>query len=401
MTELTKAQECNCGLATESSRSQNPNVVTGGIIKMSKRAALFAVLTAFAVGLIGSLAIRPAGSITSTAVPSETTNVTVRHSWRVPGVFQSTLPVLGDNPLYVFDIIRRASGGALDLQLSEPGEIVPAFSVTDAVRDGKVPAGYVWVGYDQGKIPASPLLGAVPFGMEPWEFSAWWFEAGGRELAEKLYLKHNMHPIYCGMTGPETAGWFRSRIETLDDVRGLKIRFAGLGGRVIERLGASVTMLPGGEIFQALEKGAIDATEFALPVVDQNLGFNRVAKFNYYPGWHQTFTSSHLVVNLQVWETLNEQDRALLEMGCTAGVIRNLSASEAKQGEVIAGFPDIGVSAETLPEPLLRELQTVTEQILEEEALKDADFAEILASQRAFRENYAHWKSRAYLPRNF
>jgi TRAP-type mannitol/chloroaromatic compound transport system substrate-binding protein len=210
-----------------------------------------------------------------------------------------------------------------------------------------------------------------------------------------------MHPIYCGMTGPETAGWFRKRIVTLDDIKGLKIRFAGLGGKVIERLGASVTMIPGGEIFQALEKGAIDASEFALPVVDQTLGFNRVAKFNYYPGWHQTFTASHLVVNLQAWRDLDAADQAMLEMGCTAGVTRNLSNSEASQGAVIAGFPAIGVSAESLPEALLRELEAVSQDVLEEEAAKDADFAEILASQRAFRETYAHWKSRAYLPRDF
>ena len=368
---------------------------------MSQRAALVAVITAFLVGIIGSLAVRPPGGAATTQTASADGTVATRINWRVPGVFQSTLPVLGDNPIYVFDIIRRSSGGAINLNLFEPGEIVPAFSVTDAVRDRKVEAGYVWVGYDQGKIPASPLLGAVPFGMEPWEYSAWWFEAGGHGLAETLYEKHNMMPLYCGMTGPETAGWFREQIVSLQDVQGLKIRFAGLGGKVIERLGASVTMLPGGEIFQALEKGAIDATEFALPVVDQQLGFNRVAKFNYYPGWHQTFTASHLMVNLDAWHELTPADQAMLEMGCTAGVIRNLSNSEASQGRVIAGFPDIGVSAESLPTPLLRELERISNEVLEEEAARDADFAEILASQRAFRADYAHWKKRAYLPRDF
>ena len=264
-----------------------------------------------------------------------------------------------------------------------------------------MPAGYTWLGYDQGKIPASALLGAVPFGMEPWEYSAWWYEDEGQQLAEALYAKHNLHPIYCGMTGPETAGWFRDRIESLSDVEGLKIRFAGLGGKVLERLGASVTMIPGGEIFQALEKGAIDASEYALPVVDQKLGFNRVAKFNYYPGWHQTFTASHMVINLEIWKTLAANDKAMLEAGCTAGVIRNLSASEAKQGAVIAGFPELGVSAESLPEPLLRELEAVAKEVIEEEAAKDPSFAKILESQRKFRADYAHWKSRAYLPRDF
>ncbi len=367
---------------------------------MSNRAALFAVITAFVVGIIGSLAIRPPGQARA-LVQTVQGEQPARIHWRVPVVFQTTLPVLGDNPVYVADMIRKSSNGAIRLDLFEPGEIVPAFSVTDAVRDRKVEAGYVWLGYDQGKIPASPLVSAVPFGMEPWEYSAWWFEAGGRELTEELYLPHNIHPIYCGMTGPETAGWFRSKIETLDDVRGLKIRFAGLGGKVIERLGASVTMIPGGEIFQALEKGAIDASEFALPIVDQTLGFNRVAKFNYYPGWHQPFTSSHLVINIDAWNDLSVADQAALELGCTAGVIRNLSRSEALQGAVIAGFSDIGVSAEILPETLLRELETVAAEVIAEEAAKDASFAKILASQRKFRADYAHWKSRAYLPRDF
>ncbi len=368
---------------------------------ISNRAALVAVTIAFLVGIIGSLAVRPPGQVASSVATDDGQTVATRIRWRVPLVFQTTIPVLGDNPVYVADIIERASAGAVKLDLFEPGEIVPAFSITDAVRDGKIEAGYTWLGYDQGKIPASPLVSAVPFGMEPWEYSAWWYVGGGQQLTEELYKGHNLHPLLCGLTGPETAGWFRNRIVSLDDVKGLKIRFAGLGGRVIERLGASVTMIPGGEIFQALEKGAIDASEFALPIVDQSLGFNRVAKFNYYPGWHQPFTSSHLVVNLKVWEALAPADQALLEAGCTAAVTRNLAQAEALQGEVIAGFPQIGVNAERLPEPLLRELNRVADTIIAEEAAKDADFAKILASQQQFRGNYKYWKSLAYLPRDF
>ena len=368
---------------------------------LSNRAAAFAVFVAFAVGLIGSLAIRPPGGAAPAAQVGANGETPARINWRLPVVFQTTLPVLGDNPLYVADAVERSSGGAIRFQIFEPGEIVPPFSISDAVRDGKVPAGYTWLGYDQGKIPASALLGAVPFGMEPWEYSAWWYEDEGQQLAEALYAKHNLHPIYCGMTGPETAGWFRDRIESLSDVEGLKIRFAGLGGKVLERLGASVTMIPGGEIFQALEKGAIDASEYALPVVDQKLGFNRVAKFNYYPGWHQPFTAAHMLINLEVWQAMSEADQAMIDTACTAGVIRNIARSEALQGEVIAGFPAIGVNAEVLPMPLLRELEAVSAEVLKEEAARDADFARIWQSQERFRENYAHWKSRAYLPRDF
>lgn len=370
---------------------------------LSGRAVLVAMVVAFSTGLIGSLAVRPAGGdIATTNAVDPASGAQRQHiRWRMPVSFQSTMPVLGDNPIYVTERVRALSGGAFELAIFEPGEIVPAFSITDAVRDRKVNVGYTWLGYDQGKIPAAALLGAVPFGMEPWEMAAWWFEAGGRELGQALYRKHGSHILMCGMTGPETAGWFREPIRSLADLQGLKIRFAGLGGKVIEKAGASVTMLPGGEIFQALEKGAIDATEFALPIVDQALGFNRIASYNYYPGWHQPATASHLVVNLESWGKLSAQDKAILETACTAGIIRNLANSEATQGAVIAGFPDVGVSAETLPLEVLRELERITAEVMREEADKDEDFRLILESQTAFRSEYAHWKSRAYLPRNF
>jgi TRAP-type mannitol/chloroaromatic compound transport system substrate-binding protein len=368
------------------------------------RAFLTGIVVAFVVGILASLAIRPAGGNREAAPIENGATATARPAriaWRMPVSFQSTMPVLGDNPIYVTEQIRRMSRGEIDINIYEPGEIVPAFSITDAVRDGKVHVGYTWLGYDQGKIPASPLLGAVPFGMEPWEFGAWWYEGGGRELGQALYHKHGSHILLCGMTGPETAGWFRKPVRSLADIEGLKIRFAGLGGKVIERAGASVTMLPGGEIFQALEKGAIDATEFALPIVDQALGFNRIAPYNYYPGWHQPGTFSHLAVNIDTWKTLSDADRAMLETACTAGAMRNLSNSEAKQGAIIAGFPDMGVTAETLPMDVLRELERITEDVMAEEAAKDPDFATIYASQQAFRADYALWKSRAYLPRDF
>ena len=371
--------------------------------KITNASAAVAVAVAFLAGMIGSLALRPAGGGTAvhTGAADSDTEVTRRVHWRLPLSFQTTMPVLGDNPIYVTESLRAASGGAVDIRIFEPGEVVPAFGISEAVRDGKVEAGYTWLGYDQGRIPSAALLAAVPFGMEPWEFAAWWFDAGGREVGQALYAKQNTHIIFCGLTGPETAGWFREPIKSLADIEGLKIRFAGIGGKVIEQAGASVTMLPGGEIFQALEKGAIDATEYALPIVDQALGFNRIATYNYYPGWHQPSTASHMVINMDVWNRTSPADQALIETACTAGVLRNLARSEALQGAVIAAFPEIGVSAETLPDDLLRELQRITDAVLEEEAGKSEDFATILASQRAFRADYAHWKARAYLPRDF
>jgi len=369
---------------------------------MSNRAALIAVLIAFSCGLGGSLAVRPPGASLAAQQDSTAGGETRRRiNWRVPVVFATNMPVLGEAALYLAGQVAQITNGAVNLQIFEPGEIVPAFSVSDAVRDGKVEAGYTWLGYDQGKIPSAALLAATPFGLEPWEYMGWWYEGGGKALAEQLYAPHNIMPLFCGLIGPETAGWFRQPLQSLDDIKGLKIRFAGLGGKVFEQAGASVTMLPGGEIFQALEKGAIDATEYSLPIVDQALGFARIAKNNYYPGWHQPFTASHLAVNLDVWNKLPATDQALLATTCEATVLRNLAASEGKQGAVIAGFPAIGVTARYLPMDILRELQRVTELVLDEEAARDPDFREILKSQRDFSAQYAHWKRLAYLPRDF
>ncbi len=359
---------------------------------MSNRAALFAVVTAFLVGLLVSLALRPAPQQATTG--EETLAREIR--WRLPVAFATNLPALGDNVLYVGETLEEISAGRIRIEIFEPGELVPAFSIVDAVRDKKVPAGYTWLGYDQGKLPASVLFGAVPFGPEPWVYTAWWYEAGGRQLAEEIYAALDLHPILCGLIGPETAGWFRQPLRSPEDFVGLKIRFAGLGGKAIQRLGASVTMLPGGEIFQALERGAIDATEFSLPVVDSRLGFDRVAKFNYFPGWHQPFTAFHLVVGMDRWRELDDAARASFETACTAGVTRNLARAEAIQAPVLAGYAEQGVKTEILNDKIMAALARESDAVLADEALRDPDFARVLASQRDFQRDYARWKNIAY-----
>jgi len=368
--------------------------------RWNNRTVLVAVFFAFGVGLLGALSLR---SVPEHGVRNQAPGQLEQQQlhWRVPIAFATNLPALGDNIVYVTDSLRKATGGRIDLQVFEPGKLIPAFNITEGVRAGKIEAGYTWLGYDQGKIPATPLVSAVPFGLEPWEFTAWYYEDEGRAFTEKLYKDQNIHPVLCGLIGPETAGWFRYPISALEDFDGLKIRFAGLGGKMLQRLGASVTMIPGGEIFQALEKGAIDATEFSQPVVDEKLGFDRIARFNYFPGWHQTFTAFHLVINRQLWQGLADSDQALIEVACTAGVIRNLSRGEALQGNVIRGYPAKNVQAVSFNTEILRKLQETAHEVLQEEADKDGDFKAIYHSQLKFRETYQFWKKRAYLPRDF
>ncbi|MFT5719813.1 MAG: TRAP-type mannitol/chloroaromatic compound transport system substrate-binding protein [Motiliproteus sp.] len=321
--------------------------------------------------------------------------------WKVQAVFGTHLPALGDPIKLVSEQIKAASGGDIQFKIYEPGKLVPPFGITEAVKNQQINAGYTWLGYDQGKIPAAALLAAVPFGMEPWEYATWWYEGEGKKLAENLYAKHDVHPVLCSVIGPETAGWFTKEIKTMADLEGLKIRFAGLGGQVLQKAGASVTLIPGGEIFPALEKGAIDATEFSMPAIDQLMGFDKIAKNNYFPGWHQTFTASHLVVNKDTWDGLSESNQAMIDMACTAGTFRALTRGESLQGAVIASYPEKGVTARKIPREMLTQLKVLTDEVMSEQSAADADFKLIYESQQTFIKEYQAWKEMAYLPRDF
>lgn len=376
--------------------------MSGGQASLSGREAAVAVTIAFLAGVLvaGSLprwsrSAAPAeGHASSGPGPTASGGPVVR--WRVSSAFGTHLPALGENAVHVARRLERASNGRLVLTIDDPDEVVPAFAIVEAVENGKIAAGYTWLGYEEGRLPASVLFGAVPFGMTPWEYTAWWQSAGGRELAQEIYRPLGVEPILCGLIGPETAGWFRKPVETPADLAGLKIRFAGLGGRALQSLGASVTMLPGGELFQALEKGAIDATEFSLPEVDGRLGFDRVARFNYFPGWHQPHTAFHLVVNADAWNGLSPDLQEQVELACGDGIQRNFARAEAAQGDVIEGFRARGITTRTLSPELLEAIEAAVESILAQTAASDPLFARILAHQRAFHARYARWQALAY-----
>ncbi|TFH85829.1 TRAP transporter substrate-binding protein [Billgrantia azerbaijanica] len=340
------------------------------------------------VGVAGALAL-----CTGTAVADDL-------RWKMPVAFSTNLPGLGSPAAWVADNLTTASDGSIQVRVYEPGKLLPAFDILQAVSDGKVQAGYTWIGYDQGKVPAIPLFAAVPFGMKPWAYTAWYYYGGGHELLQEVYANKGfkVHAQLCGIIGPETAGWYAEPIETLEDYEGLKIRFAGLGGKVLEKLGASVTMMPGGELFQALEKGTIDATEFSMPAIDQILGFDQVVKYNLFPGWHQQFTAQYMLINEEEWARTTDAQKALVEASCTAATTLGLAEGEYKNGKVLQEFQGKGVNADQIPTDVLKELQQVTQEVLEEEAAKDADFKRVYESQQAFLESYSVWDKRAYLP---
>ena len=208
---------------------------------------------------------------------------------KVPVCFPTVLPGLGTTIPWVAERIEVASGGTIRMKVYEPGKLVAPFEILDSVSKGKINAGYSTAGYWAGKIPASQIFSAVPFGPEAGEYLAWLYYGDGMKLYQETYDKggYNVKVFVCGIIAPETSGWFTKEINTPDDLKGLRMRFFGLGAKAMENLGVSTSLLPGGEIFPALEKKAIDASEFSMPAIDKRLGFHKIAKYNYFPGWHQ------------------------------------------------------------------------------------------------------------------
>jgi TRAP-type mannitol/chloroaromatic compound transport system substrate-binding protein len=321
--------------------------------------------------------------------------------WKVQSTFNTGWPALGDPVARLADTLDRATDGRIKLKVYEPGKILPPLEISPSISKGDLPAAYNYMAYDQGRIPAAVLFAAVPFGMEPWEYAAWWFEGEGSKLANDIYNKQNIKVLLCSTIGPETAGWYRNPITSLDDLKGLKIRFSGLGGMVLNEIGASATLMAGGEIFAALEKGTLDATEYSMPAIDEVLGFHKITKFNLFPGWHQVSTSTHFMVNLDLWKKMGAADQALFEMACTAAAMRAITTGEFLQGKQIGTFPSKGVTAARLPDSVLRELQKVSAKVMAQESAKDADFKKVWNSQQAFMKEYDVWQKWGYLPRNF
>lgn len=345
------------------------------------------------VGAVATLAL--------TLAPADAGADIDRVRWPVPMSFASNLTALGDTMPWVAEQLKLASGGRIDLKVFEPGKMVPALGIFDAVSEGKSEAGYSWMGYEIGKVPASALFGAVPFGLEPWEFAAWFYFAGGKALVEEVFKPHNIHPVFCGTISPEAAGWFRFEVTSLDQIKGLKFRAAGLGGKIYQKLGASVTLLPGGELFQALEKGVLDGTEFSLPTVDEQLGFYKVAKFYYLPGWHQPSTSQYLYVNAKAWSEISKDTQALIETTCTAGVTMAIAKAEALQGPMLAKFEKEGVKNIQFSADILHAFQKASAEVMAEESAKDPLFKKVYDSQIAFQKAHQPWKTLGFLPRDW
>ncbi len=322
---------------------------------------------------------------------------------KVPTSVPFVVPVLGEDVIgYLAETINNTSQGSLKVKLYEPGKLVPPLEVLDAVSSGKTNAGYTAAFYYAGKNPASVLFSSFPFGPEPAEYIAWYYYGNGMKLYQEMYdhYGYNVKVFPAGIISAETSGWFNEPINSVEDLEGIKMRISGIGGKVMSKLGVSVTMLPAGEIFQALEKGLIDATEFSQPVCDAPMGFYKVAKYNYYPGWHQPSTVQELLINKDTWNELDDSQKNIIETACMAATLKSLALSEGMQGEVIRENAEKhGVKNMYWSDEILSTFHETWLEVAKEEAAADPMFKKTWEDLQQFREEYSKWSAVGFLPR--
>ena len=315
-----------------------------------------------------------------------------RVRWKMQSAFPSNLSHLGTSGVRLMNTVERVSGGNFELKFFEPGALVPALECFDAASKGSVEACWTTAGYHTGKHPSLAFFTAVPFGPSFGEYFAWMIYGGGKDLQNEIYGRSGMFSIDCNMIGPETSGWFRNRVESLESLRGLKMRFFGLGAQVVQKLGVSTQLLAGADIYPALERGVIDATEFSMPNMDIDLGFHQIAKFNYYPGWHQQSSIGELLMNKAAFDGLSDQNQAILETSCGHNIYVNYAETEAKNPEAMNKMlEEYGVNNVRWTDEELAAFETAWNEVLQEQSDEDEDFARIADSYLAFRKVYKTW----------
>jgi TRAP-type mannitol/chloroaromatic compound transport system substrate-binding protein len=290
------------------------------------------------------------------------------------------------------NMVERVSGGNFELKFFEPGALVPALECFDAASKGSVESCWTTAGYHTGKYPALAFFTAVPFGPGFGEYHAWMIYGRGKELQNEIYAQNGMFSLDCNTIGPETSGWFRNKVESLASLKGLKMRFFGLGAQVMQKVGVSTQLLAGADIYPALERGVIDATEFSMPNMDIDLGFYQVAKFNYYPGWHQQVSIGELLMNKAAWDALDEQNQAILETSCGNNIYVNYAETEAMNPAAMNKMKEeYGVTNLRWTDEELAEFEKAWREVLEEQAASDPTFKKVADSYLAFREVYKTW----------
>ena len=321
--------------------------------------------------------------------------------WKMVTTWPPNFPALGTGATFLADMISRLSGGRLTVKVYGAGELVPAFEVFDAVSAGTAQMGHGSAYYWKGKIPEAQFFSSVPFGLTAQEMSGWLYFGGGMELWREVYAPYGLLPFDAGNTTVQTAGWFNKEINSVADLKGLKMRIPGLGGEVLRRLGVTVQNIPGGELFQALNDGTIDATEWVGPYNDLAFGLHKAAKYCYYPGWHEPGSVLECMVNKQAFDELPEDLQAIVEAACRVTSQNMVAEFTARNDRALQTLRnEHGADIRPLPVEVLEAIKGVADTVASEVGQTNAMAGRIFESYSTYRDGVDQWTAiaeRAFL----
>ena len=335
------------------------------------------------VALLCACAVSLVTSVSASEMP--------RVKWKNASSFTTSLDIIGPNGPRTLKTIERLSGGNFEIRFYEPGALVPALEVFDSVAKGAIETSYTTSGFHAGRIPAIAFFSSVPFGPQIDEYLSWMQYGGGNEIYREVYAQHGLIAFHCGVVAAEASGWFRNEIKSAEDLKGLKMRFFGLGALVMGKLGVSTQLIAPADIYAALERGVIDATELSFPSVDLKFGYYQIAKHYYFPGWHQQSSLIEMMVNLEKYKGLPDAYQLMIEVACNDANIRTMAEGGAKQIPALEELKSKGVQVHRWPDEFLATLEEKWQEVLVEKSAEDPLFKRIADSYLAFRKDYKIW----------
>lgn len=311
--------------------------------------------------------------------------------WRLASSFPKSLDTIFGGAEVISKRVAAATNNKFQIQVYAGGEIVPPFGVVDAVQNATVQCGHTAPYYFFGKDPTFAFGCAIPFGMNARQQNAWMLHGGGRQLYNDFLREYNIVSFGAGNTGTQMGGWFRKEIKSVADLKGLKFRIGGTGGLPLQKLGVVPQQIPGGDIYPALEKGTIDAAEWVGPYDDEKLGFHKVAKFYYYPGWWEGGPELDLFVNAKAYADLPANYKAILESACHESNLSMMAKYDAVNPPALKRLIAQGVKLQPFSDDIMAACFNAAREVYEEIAAKNGKFRKIYEPWKKFRSEQVEW----------
>jgi TRAP-type mannitol/chloroaromatic compound transport system substrate-binding protein len=341
------------------------------------------LLVALLVLVFSLLVIEKAGERGGLSVSGEETSQT-RYRWSLVTTWPKNFPVLGTSVETFSRQVEVMSAGRLVIHVYGANEIVPANGVFDAVSAGSVEMGHAASYYWRGKVPAAQFFTTIPFGMNAQESNGWLFHGGGLDLWREVYAPFNLVPYPGGNTGVQMAGWFNRDINSVNDLRGLKMRIPGMAGEIFNRAGGSAVNIPGGELYTALQTGVIDAAEWVGPVNDLAFGFPQIARNYYYPGWQEPGSTLEFLINTQAWASLPKDLQAIVEGAMRTMNQDMLDQFTAHNMTALQQIQERGVTLRRFPDDVIQRFYDISQQVYAQQAAADPVFKKVYESYNDF-----------------